>query len=264
MNPDRAGRMSVSARESVIANRRWWDAEANDYMHEHGNFLGDTDFVWGPEGWRESELNILGGLEGKRVLEFGGGAGQAGRWCVTQGAHVISTDLSGGMLREAKRLNTDCDVTMPLVQCDAGALPFAEGSFDLAFSAFGAVPFIADTAGLMAELYRVLVPGGILVFSTTHPIRWAFPDVPTEAGLLAQHSYFDTTPYAEAAGSQVTYAEHHRTLEARVSELLGAGFTLTALRELPWKSANTETWGGWSPQRGAIIPGTLILVGQKP
>ena len=39
-------------------------------------------------------------------------------------------------------------------------LPFADESFDIVFSAFGAVPFVADSAGVMAEAARVLRPGG--------------------------------------------------------------------------------------------------------
>lgn len=262
-SPDRAGRFSVDATTSATANRHWWDAQAGDYLAEHGSFLGDTDFVWGPEGWTEAELGLLGELAGKRVLEFGAGAAQAGRWCAAQGAQVVATDISAGMLHQAARINVDSGVAPQLVQCDASKLPFAPASFDIAFSAFGAVPFIADTAALMRELARVLKPGGLLAFSTSHPMRWAFPDAPGEAGLTVSQSYFDTTPYAEARGEDVTYVEHHRTMEGRVQELLDAGLTLTGLRELPWHPNNTQTWGGWSPLRGRKIPGTLVLTARR-
>ena len=116
----------------------------------------------------------------------------------------------------------------------------------------------------MRELARVTRPGGVVAFSTTHPVRWSLPDVPDAAGLTIQHSYFDTTPYAEAAGDDVVYAEHHRTLEQRVRELLDAGLVLEQLRELPWKESNESTWGGWSPLRGRLVPGTLILAGRRP
>ena len=43
------------------------------------------------------------------------------------------------------------------------------------------------------------------------------------------------------------------------------GFSvLEQLRELPWKEANNQTWGGWSPLRGNLVPGTLVLTGRKP
>lgn len=262
--PDRAGRFTVPDDASVSANRTWWDAQAVDYLAEHGDFLGNDEFVWGPEGWTEAELNVLGDLAGLNILEFGGGAAQAGRWCAGQGARVVSTDVSLGMLRTGARLNARSASPVPLAQCDAGRLPFVGNTFDLVVSAFGAVPFIADSAGLMRELARVTRPGGRVAFSTSHPIRWAFPDVPTEAGLTITQSYFDTTPYAEAAGQEVLYAEHHRTVSQRVRELLDAGLILQDLREPEWKPTNEETWGGWSPLRGRLFPGTLILVGRKP
>ena len=52
----------------------------------------------------------------------------------------------------------------------------------MVFTAYGAVPFVADSAALMRECARVLRPGGRFVFSTTHPFRWALPDDPGEAG----------------------------------------------------------------------------------
>src|SRR5262245_9934557 len=73
-------RRDAGAEETAAANRAWWDAEARGYYDEHGSFLGDADFVWGPEGWRESELGLLGDLAGRRVLEIGAGAAQCSRW----------------------------------------------------------------------------------------------------------------------------------------------------------------------------------------
>lgn len=262
--PDRTGRFDVDQTAGTRGNLSWWDGEAEGYLSEHGAFLGDALCVWGPEGWTEEELQVLDRLPGRRVLEFGAGAAQAGRWCREQGAEVVATDLSYGMLGAGARLGARTGIRLPLVQCDAAALPFADAAFDIVFSAFGAVPFIADTAALMHELARVTRPGGLVAFSTTHPIRWSLPDVPDSAGLVVEHSYFDTTPYAEARGDEVLYVEHHRTMQDRVSELLGAGLILEQLRELPWKPGNDETWGGWSPLRGRLVPGTLVLAGRKP
>ena len=81
-------------------------------------------------------------------------------------------------------------------RCDGAALPFADASFDVVVTAYGVMPFVADSAGVMREVARVLRPGGRFVFSTTHPMRWAFPDDPGPQGLVASSSYFDRTPYA--------------------------------------------------------------------
>ncbi|MGZ4687233.1 MAG: SAM-dependent methyltransferase, partial [Oryzihumus sp.] len=106
--------------------------------------------------------------------------------------------------------------------------------------------------------------GGRLVFSTTHPIRWAFADDPGPEGLVARLPYFDRTPYVEAdAAGRATYVEHHRTLGDRVRELTAAGLRLVDLVEPEWPETNGQEWGGWSPLRGALIPGTAIFVAEK-
>lgn len=255
-------RREAGAEETAAANRSWWDAEAGDYYAEHGTFLGDADFVWGPEGWREDELHLLGDLAGRRVLEIGAGAGQCARWVAAAGASVVATDLSAGMVRKGLDLNRQApERSVPFAQCDAVDLPFADASFDVVFTAYGAVPFVADTARLMREAARVLRPGGRFVFSTTHPFRWAFPDDPGTPGLTLTQSYFDRTPYVEAdSDGEATYVEHHRTVGDRVRELVAAGLVLVDLVEPEWPERNHEAWGGWSPLRGGYFPGTAIFV----
>jgi len=195
----------------------------------------------------------------------GAGGGQCSRWLAeTVGCRVVATDLSAGMLGTARRIDARTGVTTPLAQCDGLALPFADGGFDRVFTAYGAVPFVADSATLLREMARVTKPGGRVAYSTSHPWRWAFPDDPGEAGLTVRHPYFDPTPYVETDGSgRATYVEHHRTLEDRVADAVAAGLVIDAIRELPWKAANGATWGGWSPLRGGLIPGTMILVAHR-
>lgn len=258
------GRRTVSGAATRRANRGWWDGEAAAYYAEHGDFLGDVRLIWGPEGLDEEAAGILGDVAGARVLEFGAGAAQGARWVASRGGRVVATDLSGGMLAQARAVDVRRGTDVPLVQCDAGALPFPDASFDVVFSAYGAVPFVADSAALMAELARVLRPGGRLAFSTTHPVRWAFPDDPGSGGLTATTSYFDRTPYVESRGSVVEYAEHHRTLGDRVREIVAAGLVLLDVVEPEWPAGHEETWGGWSPLRGRLLPGTAIFVCTRP
>ncbi len=266
-----AGRRPVGDAETTAANRAWWDGEADDYHAEHGGFLGDSGFVWGPEGWTEEELDLLGVRDGMTVLEIGSGAAQCSRWLTRHhDVRVVASDLSRGMLRTAQRLDGDAvghggpAAAVPLLQCDGTALPVADASVDRVFTAYGVIPFVADSAAVLREAARVLRPGGRFVFSTSHPIRWAFPDVPGPEGLTARTSYFDRTPYVETGSGVVTYAEHHRTLGDLVRQVVAAGLTLTDLLEPEWPARNGQTWGGWSPLRGRLLPGTVILVCDLP
>ena len=96
-------------------------------------------------------------------------------------------------------------------------------------------------------------------------MRWIFWDEPDETGLIARNSYFDRTPYVETDDQNVpVYVEQHRTLGDRVRELTAAGLCLVDLVEPEWPDENQQVWGGWSPLRGALIPGTAIFVCEKP
>ena len=269
IEPDRTAeapvqRRPVSDAESRHASRRWWDGDADAYLAEHGAFLGDVDLVWCPEGLREADARLLGDVRGRRVLELGCGAAAGARWLRRAGAEVVALDLSAVMLRHAREAAERSGVRVPLVQADALALPFAAGAFDVVCTAFGAVPFVADSAAVMREVARVLRPGGSWVFSITHPMRWIFWDEPDETGLVARNSYFDRTPYVEAdeSGTPV-YVEQHRTLGDRVRELVAAGFVLRDLVEPEWPADHERVWGQWSPLRGRLFPGTAIFVADR-
>jgi hypothetical protein len=62
----------------------------------------------------------------------------------------------------------------------------------------------------------------------------------------------------------VSYVEHHRTVGDWVRAVVGAGLVLEDLVEPEWSPGRTENWGQWSPERGALVPGTLILVCRRP
>ena len=252
----------MGPQESARANRSWWDANASEYYAEHGAVLGDAELLWCPEGLREGTAGLLGPVDGLDVLEIGCGAAQGARWLVSAGARVTAFDVSLGQLQQARELDARSGVAVGrLVQADAQRLPFSPGAFDLAVSAFGALPFVADAPGTLREVARVLRPQGRLVFSVTHPLRWAFPDDPGPAGLTVRQSYFDRSPYAEVSPSgEVTYVEHHRTLGDWVRALVGAGFVLDDLIEPEWPEGWTHEWGQWSPLRGAVVPGTALFV----
>jgi SAM-dependent methyltransferase len=258
-------RRGVGSAESERASRLWWDADADDYLAEHGRDIGDADFVWCPEGLREADARLLGDVTDKRVLEVGCGSAPCARWLAAQGAHPVALDLSAAMLRHAAALGAATRLVVPLVQAGAERLPFTDASFDAVCSAFGAVPFVAEPERVMREVARVLRPGGRWVFAVNHPMRWMFSDDPGPDGLTVQQSYFDRTPYVEIdAAGNATYVEHHRTLGDRVRDIVSAGLVLDDLVEPEWPEDRETVWGQWSPLRGRLFPGTAIFVTHKP
>lgn len=251
---------TAGAVESREASRLWWDADADDYQAEHGEFLGVSDFVWCPERVREADVRLLGDVAGKRVLEVGSGSASCSRWLAAQGAEPVALDISEGMLRHAAEGAAASGIEVPLVQASADTLPFAANSFDLACSAFGGVPFVSDSGAVFQEVARVLRPGGRWVFAVTHPMRWIFPDDPGPGGLTVAQSYFDRSPYVEINEfDEATYVEHHRTLGDYVRQLTAAGMRLVDLIEPEWPEGADHTWGQWSRLRGRLFPGTSIF-----
>ncbi|GAB3265105.1 class I SAM-dependent methyltransferase [Nocardioides dilutus] len=257
----RVERRPVTEAESRAANGPDWDRYADEYQATHGEFLGDVGFVWGPEGLTEADAGVLGPLAGKDVLEVGSGAGQCSRWVRSQGGRGFGLDLSMRQLRHSRRIDESTGVAVPSVLGTATALPFPVASFDVVFSSFGALQFISDIDVAVAEVARVLRPGGRFAFSITHPTRWSFPDDPGEGGLTATQSYWDRTPYVEVDDDTglVSYVEHHRTLGDWVALLAGAGFVITDLLEPEWPEGHDRVWGGWSGLRGRFTPGSAIF-----
>ncbi|TDO50072.1 methyltransferase family protein [Kribbella sp. VKM Ac-2527] len=257
-------RTELTEAQSSRASRTYWDSAAGEYLEEHGAFLGDDRFIWCPEGVDEEQAQLLGSTRGKRILEVGCGAAQCARWLTKQGADVVAFDISVEQLRIGRDLDRRTGTAVRTVAADVTAIPFPDATFDLACSAFGALPFVADAEAALREIARTLKPQGLLVFSVTHPIRWSLPDDPTPAGLRITQSYFDRTPYVEVdAQGTAVYAEHHRTLGDWIQALTGAGFVIDDLIEPEWPAGHDQVWGGWGPDRGRLIPGTAIWSAHK-
>lgn len=116
-----------------------------------------------------------------RLLDLGCGAGRTTAALDERGFDVVALDVSRPMAREAR------DATgVPCVAGDASALPFPADSFDCALFSYNGLdelrPERARHAAL-AEIGRVLVPGGRLAFSSHNVLRQLVPFPPTRSAL---------------------------------------------------------------------------------
>ncbi|AFH51870.1 SAM-dependent methyltransferase [Corynebacterium pseudotuberculosis 267] len=250
--------ITVSSHEAAHASQTWWDSDAQHYHDEHQEYL--SSFYWCPEMLSEKDANLLGNVRNKRVLEIGCGSAPCSRWLAQNGVGFITGfDLSLNMLRHADQDGTP----LPLVNADAQSLPSKDASWDIAFSAFGAFPFVPDITATLSDVSRVLTADGRLVFSVNHPMRWIFPDDPGQSGLIASIPYFQRSYIEEDEEGRPTYVEFQRTIGDWVRALIQTGFSLQDIIEPEWPDNVTRSWGQWSPLRGKIFPGTAIFIAHK-
>ncbi len=86
-----------------------------------------------------------------------------------EGTRLTATDISEGMLKVAKTKEIEKKVEWKVV--DATELPFKDNSFDVVVSQFG-VMFFPDKAKALKEIFRVLRPGGRILFNTWDKIQF--------------------------------------------------------------------------------------------
>ena len=155
---------------SNAMNRSFWDATSDAYQNAHGRRLGQEPLAWGV--WRipEAELEVLGAVAGRRVLELGCGAAQWTLALHEQGADAVGIDISEQQLAHARSEARSRSAGVGLVQGDAERLPFPDRTFDLVFCDHGAIVF-APAETVVAEAARVLRPGGVCALCMSTPLR---------------------------------------------------------------------------------------------
>ncbi len=120
--------------------------------------------------WKRILIERGGLRAGERVLDLAGGTGDISALLhrrVGETGQVVLTDINGEMLRNGRDRLLDAGIALPLVQCDAEALPFPDRRFDCVTIAFG-LRNVTRKERALAEMYRVLRPGGralVLEFS---------------------------------------------------------------------------------------------------
>ncbi len=205
---------------------------------------------------RPATQSLLPDVNGKRVLDAGCGPGIWAEWLADRGARVVAADVTPAFVDLTRRRLGDraevflADLTQPL--------PFADDeTFDLVLCAL-VLDYLEHWGGAFAEFYRVLRPGGSLVFSCAHPAL----DFKT----FPQGNYFDVEPLEmEWHGFGEPFPRikwYRRPLGAVVNPLLQAGFTLERLLE----ARPTEEFRQADPEGYEKLmrePGFLCARGRK-
>jgi len=196
----------------------WYDALIGDEVSE----------------WTRTAGELLAELLGRgpgRCLDLGCGTGAFVPLLVEQAWTVVGVDLSADQLRVARERVGD--VVESLVQADASALPFGDGSFD----AVAAVLVHTDIDGYdlaLREVARVLRPGGRFVHVGTHPCfvspsASSSPDGSHQVfeGYHEQRLVYESPAFAHGAeGIRARVGTWQVPLAALLNAVAGAGLRL--------------------------------------
>jgi len=109
-----------------------------------------------------------GARAGQRVLDVGCGTGVVAVTAARRGAQVSGLDLTPALLEQARENSRIAGVSIEWLEGDAESLPFEDAAFDVVLSEFGHM-FAPRPEVAVAEMLRVLKPGGVIAFSTWPP-----------------------------------------------------------------------------------------------
>lgn len=166
----------MSEPEHVLENRRYWNEQAPQWVAS-GERNWRSQPNWGIWGLPESELQLLPlDMRGMDAVELGCGTGYVSAWMARRGARVTAIDNSEAQLATAARLAREHPLPIAFFHGNAEATPFAAESFDFAISEYGAAIWCNPNAWI-AEAWRILRPGGRLVFLGHHPLAIVCSDI---------------------------------------------------------------------------------------
>lgn len=158
------------AQDYVSINRDIWDADAANWVEVGQRLWSVESPEWGNWGNPERELNLLPeDMTDTDAIELGCGTAYVSGWMVRRGARVTAIDVSPLQLATARRLAKEHAADITFLEGNAEETGLPGSSFDFAISEYGAAIWCPPDKWL-AEAWRLLRPGGRLVFLGNHPL----------------------------------------------------------------------------------------------
>ncbi len=258
-------------------NRRWWDEVTP--VHMESAFYDIEGFLRGNNTLGHVERGAVGDVGGKRLLHLQCHFGIDTLSWARLGAEVVGVDFSPVATRQALRLarQTGLDTVARFHELDVtGAGPVCGGAFDVVFTSFGTVVWLADLDGWAGTIADNLADDGFFYFLDAHPAAMIFDESATTP--TVGYDYFSRgTPCSEPPGAR-DYADPDYRVQAPsrqfswgASEIFAAleqrGLGIFEMREYPfgaWRHFPDMTKGSdgyW--YRGAGAWSLPLLLGFK-
>jgi SAM-dependent methyltransferase len=149
--------------EHAERNRKEWGEWAGEYVPGAERNWAAEEITWGILDVPETEVQLLGDVAGKDVVELGCGTAYVSAWLARRGARPVGVDVTPEQLATARAMQAKHGLEFPLIEASAEDVPLPDASFDLAVSEYGASIW-CDPDLWVAEASRLLRPDGELVF----------------------------------------------------------------------------------------------------
>src|ERR1700689_4570282 len=218
--PPVTGRSAEPAGQAVATD---YDSFAEVYSAENETSLLNAYYE------RPATLALAGDVAGRRILDAGCGSGPLFAALRDRGAIVTGIDKSTGMLKLARRRLGD---GAGLQVADLGStLPFPADTFHDVPAPL-VLPYLQDWGPALAELRRVLKPGGRLIVSVDHPfaVNLMHREVGRKPDYFATYNH---TAEWTMGGQTAVMSFWHRPLHAMTDAFTAAGFRITVISEPP-------------------------------
>jgi SAM-dependent methyltransferase len=232
--------MASSADEQAATdaarNAALWTQSNAEYTDENAAVNWALDSIsWGIWAIDETQLDVLGDVDGLDVVELGCGTAYFSAWLAKRGARPIGVDITPAQLETARRQMALTGIEFPLIEADAAVTGLPDASADLVFSEYGASIWV-DPYRWIPEAARLLRPGGRLVFlrNSTLVILCSDDEVPAKEHLV--HPQFGMKRFEWPDGGVEFHLPHGEWIDL----LRANGFEIERLIEIQ-APADAET-----------------------
>ncbi len=205
------------------------------------------ELALGVFGHEQVRRDVFGDVTGLDVVELGCGTAYVSAWFARRGARPVGVDPTPAQLATAREMQTEFGLEFPLVEGVAESVPFADASFDLAISEYGASIW-ADPYRWIPEAARLLRPEGRLVFLRNSPLSMLCMKLDGVDECL-QRPQRELSRIEWPDTGEVEFHPGHGEL---IDILVGAGFEIERLIELfAPEDAETHSYYSYVPAEWA-------------
>ena len=222
---------------------------------------------YGPLAQSETDLKLIGDIQGARVLEIGCGSGHSLLYVAQQGAsEVWGLDLSHSQIEFASSLLKANGLLPRLFESPMEENPgIPLNYFDLVISIY-ALGWTVDLPKTLDHIRSYLKPGGFLVFSWEHPV---YRCISYESGqFVISRSYHDEGAELQDSWLGAPIVQSPRKFSTYLNSLIDVGLVVEKVVEsaidTSWVESHNfapEYW--YSVPKATLMPTTMIIKARK-